>query len=164
MTIGWQSIAGYEGLYWVSDTGLVKSRRGLKSLQLNPAGNGYRTVHLFKNGRCRPHLVSRLVASAFIPNPENKPQVNHISGDTLDNRVQNLEWATRSENQRHAFRIGLNSAVGEKNRHAKLTETKVVVIRGLISIGIAQKDVARIFAIHPASVSYIHTRKTWNHI
>lgn len=64
-------------------------------------------VKLWKDGEMKTHLVSRLVATAFIPNPENKEEVNHKNGNPLDNSVENLEWVTRSENIRHAFKNGL---------------------------------------------------------
>ena len=96
----WKHVRGYEGLYKVSDKGRlvgVKSGRILKP-QVNKTG-GYLQVMLYKPGRVRPRFsVHRLVAEAFVPNPLNKPQVNHINEDKLDNRACNLEWVTASEN------------------------------------------------------------------
>ena len=68
----------------------------------------YAHVLLTKNARSKTTSVHRIVAMAFIPNPDNKPQVNHIDGDKKNNTVENLEWTTQSENMRHAFRLGLN--------------------------------------------------------
>lgn len=68
---------------------------------------GYLQVLLYEEGKPHPKKVHRLVAEAFIPNLDNKPQVNHINGDKTDNRVKNLEWCTNSENQLHAYKNGL---------------------------------------------------------
>jgi hypothetical protein len=114
----WKDIAGYEGFYQVSTMGQVKSldriidhptggatnRKG-RILKQHKTGSkrNYHAVEL-KSVGCRVH---RLVAEAFIPNPQNKPEVNHIDGDPSNNRVDNLEWVTSSENQKHALKTGL---------------------------------------------------------
>lgn len=73
-------------------------------------GRGYANITLIKNGNKFKTVIHRLVAKAFIPNPENKPEVNHINGNKRDNRLDNLEWCTSSENRKHAFKIGLAKA------------------------------------------------------
>lgn len=93
----WKDIPGYEGLYQVSNLGSVYSARRKKRLSASTK-NTYIIVCLSKDGKQKPFYIHRLVAEAFIPNPENKPQVNHISCDTHDNRAENLEWVTRDEN------------------------------------------------------------------
>ena len=77
--------------------------------------NGYQQVNLYLNGKRKSQLIHRLVADAFIPNPENKRTVNHIDGDKTNNRAENLEWVSDSENIKHAFRVGLNKITDKNN-------------------------------------------------
>lgn len=117
----WLPIKDYENLYEVSDTGLIKSvdrvlkvkgqkDRLFKGKELYLHSNTqleYKQVSLWKDNKGHTLYVHRLVAQTFIPNPENKPEVNHINGNRQDNRVENLEWVTSSENSYHANEYGL---------------------------------------------------------
>lgn len=98
----WKNIKGYEGLYEVSNLGRVKSlnyNHTRKEGFLKPADKrGYLSVQLFKNGILKWHLVHRLVASAFIENPDNLPQVNHIDQNKKNNKVSNIEWCDSQYN------------------------------------------------------------------
>jgi len=95
----WRPIEDYEDLYEVSDWGRVKSVKKGIILSLNKKdGNGYPQSSLWKNGKYKPIDNHILVAKAFIPNPENKPCIDHINGDKSDNRVENLRWVTYKEN------------------------------------------------------------------
>lgn len=112
----WKAIKDYEGLYEVSNLGRIKSLeryvKGVYGLRFNKEcilkprvdGNGYLECCLWKNNKQRQLLIHRLVAEAFIPNPDNLPQVNHINEDKTDNRVENLEWCTASYNLRYGSR------------------------------------------------------------
>lgn len=100
---------GYEGLYQVSDKGRVKSLRSNKILNQRD-NQKYKMVTLLNTKR-KDFKVHRLVALAFIPNPENKPQVNHIDGNKANNCIDNLEWCTAKENIKHATEMKLNTNV-----------------------------------------------------
>jgi hypothetical protein len=117
MTEIWKPIKKYESLYYVSNLGRIKSshyknERILKQFIIK----GYYYINLSKDNKVKKYRVNRLVAEAFICNQNNKSQVNHKDGIKEDNNINNLEWMTGSENQKHAFEIGLNKPlVGRRN-------------------------------------------------
>ncbi|AGY48385.1 HNH endonuclease [Bacillus phage Slash] len=128
----WKDIKGYEGYYQVSDLGNVRSldrkdTRGYewkgKILRLKINKNGYCFVALSKGSKVSYPRVHRLVAEAFIPNPENKRCVNHDDGNKSNNKIDNLFWATSSENNKHAYETGL------KEPYLKLTQEEAEWIR-----------------------------------
>lgn len=110
----WKDVQGYEGLYQVSNTGQVRGVKRGKTLKPHKSKAGYLEVTLSKQNTFAYFLIHRLVAQAFIPNPEGKPQINHKNGVKTDNRLDNLEWSTRSENQRHRF-----SVLGQRGHTAR---------------------------------------------
>lgn len=136
----WKDIKDYEGLYQVSSLGNVRSLYYNKERILADRFNktGYLSVILSKKGKYKSFKVHRLVAQAFIPNLDNKPQVNHIDGNKKNNNVNNLEWVTIKENINHSWRTGLreNEREGLRQRAYKTInknklweKTKKVVIQ-----------------------------------
>lgn len=104
----YRDVVGFEGLYWVSNHGAVKN--GRKILRATATRTDYKEVHIQKGNYKNTARVHRLVAEAFIPNPENKREVNHKDGDKLNNHANNLEWVTSKENREHSIRVLGNPA------------------------------------------------------
>ena len=161
-----KQIKGYEN-YLISNEGRVfnyKYNRFLKPS--NNSTGGYFYVTLCKNGVSKHHKIHRLVANAFIPNPENKPTVNHIDGIKTNNLVENLEWCTHSENSQHSYDNGLvKPTKGIKNGRAKLLEDQVLEIRRLYKTGdYSQRWLAKMFCVHQTIIGRIIRRELWTHI
>ena len=169
----WKDVKGYEWIYKVSSYGRVKSldrtvpqkdgkKKNIKGKILNPrkSKKGYLKAGLNLNGKEKLYSIHRLVAIAFIPNPENKTEVNHKNGIKTDNRSSELEWATSSENNKHAFKIGLQNNSGDNNPQSKLSKNDVLEIRELI-LNHSNKNIGKMFKVSAATISDIKTRKTW---
>ena len=127
----WKSIDGYED-YLISNFGRIKSLKNGNEIILSTWTNedGYLCVNFWKDGKRHHFRVNRLVAMAFIDNPNNLSEVNHKDGNKGNNLVENLEWSTRSQNVRHAFDTGLSMPIcGEQNGRHKLTQNDVDEIR-----------------------------------
>ena len=129
----WRDVPGYDGHYQVSNIGNVRSNKRQSMwlpMKIGHIFNKYYGVALTKNGQVKHCAVHILVAKTFIPNPENKPFVNHKDGNKFNNCVENLEWVTGSENVRHAFKLGLNKGVqGFNHGAAKFTAEEIREIR-----------------------------------
>ena len=141
----WKYIDGFNGRYSVSSFGRVRAenrwcynpRYGeffLAGKMLKPShnSNGYLTVTLALNGRSFPLCVHRIVAQAFIPNPKNKPQVNHINGNRADNNINNLEWCTQSENNLHSYRKLGRIKVGLKGENNPVSKIVLQIKNGIV--------------------------------
>lgn len=170
----WKDINGYNGAYQVSSAGRVRSLNknyGKKRDEpkiLKPYKNncGYLRVWLCKNGNGKNKFIHRLVAEAFVANKDNKEIVNHLNGVKSDNNYDNLEWCTRSENQKHAFKIGIQESVkGSDQGSSKLTEDDVISIRNLYKTGLyTQAEIGKEYGVVHTVISRIVNRKIWKHI
>lgn len=167
----WKPISDYEGIYEISDQGRVKRIKPEyntyvgKILAGGYDSDGYRVVLLYNSGKRRMFKVHRLVAEAFLPNPENKPQVHHKNSVKFDNRSENLEWVTWSEHVGHTVADKLyNPTRGSKHHNAKLKESQIPEIRKLLSEGKSCEDIAPLFGVHPATISDIRANKTWKQV
>lgn len=174
----WRDISGFKGLYEISNYGRVRSlRKKIKwkgtlrtmperILKLRHAGKYYRIV-LYKNGKREDLSLGRLVAKTFVPNPENKPEVNHEDRDTSNNRADNLTWMTPSENVQHSFRVGTRKMIqGEEHRWSKLTNKEVVKIRKLKEENpkLSYAELGRRYDVTPEAISRIVKHVSWKHI
>ncbi len=188
----WKIIKGYENTYVVSNDGFVKNI--FRNRLLKP-GSGklgwYLRVNLTKEKKIKTKYIHRLVAECFIPNPENKKCINHINGNKQDNRVENLEWVTHSENTLHAWNNGLMENVrenlknrvyeggrkytsrhyyGEENSRSKLTNKQVLEIRSKYTKsnrwhkGYDMLRLAKEYNVCKSKIFQIISRQSWKHI
>ena len=179
----WKEIQGYEGYYAISNFGRYKGlrrnvdcgRKGIrryqeKLLKIFKDKDGYGFIMPCKNGINTTLKLHRAVATLFLPNPLNKPQVNHKKGDKFDNRFFMIEWATESENRLHAYKTGLQKPTvyggwnnGEKSGVATFRDVDVIKIREMKGT-MMQKDIAKIYNTSPQQISAIIKRKIWKNI
>lgn len=152
--------------YTISEDGKVYSKLSLKYLSQVKNLFGYETIGLKsdKDGLFYHKRVHRLVAEAFIPNPENKPEVNHIDGDKTNNCVENLEWCTSKENKTHAWNTKLYTDKLEDHYCAVYSNNQIEQVCQLLSEGFRNKDVAEITNIHKDVIAHIKRGDIWKDI
>jgi len=176
----WKDVKGYEGIYQISSYGAVKSiksyfidsigrrqprKEKLKIPQLSNCG--YLRVQLFdRYHKSKNRSIHALVAKAFIKNPKNKPEVNHKDGVKYNNFYKNLEWNTSSENQKHAFKNGLQKIRrGEELVYSKLKATDILNIRNQYKQGnISQLKLAKKFNVSQSQIWRIINKTRWTHV
>lgn len=179
----WKEVPGFEKFYKVSNHGRVKSldrlvemrprNRGIywairegRILAAALDGYGYFKVVFSINKVKTTHTVHKLVATVFVPNPENKPEVNHKDGDKTNNNDWNLEWCTKQENHVHATENNLK-AKGSSHGKVKLTDEQVLNLRAEYkgrSKGPTMKQLGEKYGIKEAQTCAIINRKNWTHI
>jgi hypothetical protein len=164
----WKNVKGFESYYQISNFGRVKSlkrkwRRKTRIMKSSiQKDTGYKSIQLFKNGGSKFYRIHRLVALHFISNPENKPEVNHIDCNKLNNCYNNLEWVTPKENMKHALLNGIINC-GEKVFLSKLKESDILEIRKLYPV-FTQKEIGAIFGVHKTTIRAILSKRTWGHV
>lgn len=175
----WEDVKRFEDRYKISNLGNIKSlpnkwyfsnggyRESKGKILKKRIGNtGYYYVCIRDKNKCIKKVnIHRIVAEAFIKNSNNKPFVNHIDGNKLNNNVNNLEWVTMQENFDHAVKNNL-TAKGEKCALHKLTEKQVIEIRKLYKekSGWTYKKLSAAFNTCESNIYYILSGKYWNHI
>ena len=176
----WKDIPGFQNIYQASSLGRVRSKDHMiktnvvgkyaikkgRILKLQISKKGYLQCTLMIKPCVKYNTgVHRLVAMAFIPNPNNYPQVNHMNGIKKDNHVSNLEWITNKDNQIHAINNGLTKPnVGEKHHNSKLTNKEVEYIRKAIKEGTIIKKLADQFKISSTALVNIKYNRTYINI
>ncbi|BAN59663.1 HNH endonuclease [Bacillus phage phiNIT1] len=179
MKENWESLKGvvkHGDKYAVSTLGRVKNANTGRILKPYTTPLGYHQVSLCSNSQCKNYRVHRLVALVFIPNPDNKREVNHKDTNKQNNCISNLEWSTSSENHKHAYAHGLMKPPVKKRtkpvkktkpkpkgrNRAELTEQDVIEIRKLAATGeYTHEKLSTMFGVHRRTISYIIQRKTW---
>lgn len=147
------------GNYWVSNLGRVKNSKG-RILKGGFNTKGYPHVCVKLEGVQSTYKVHRLVAMAFIPNPDNLPQVNHIDGDKTNNAVSNLEWCDNGHNQRHKLATGLYvPPKGNDSYVNKLTEEQVIEI---YKSNLTQKELSEIYGVSRSTIGHIKLGLNWS--
>ena len=153
--------------YEVSNYGRVRNKSTKEIIKSRPIRYGYIHITLYFNGKRKNYPIHRIVAMVFIPNPKNKPQVNHKDGDKQNNRVDNLEWVTNSENMRHAYKNGLIDLRKGRNNYC---EEDIVKICELIERGVSEDKIALQFGNYndkidlKRTITQIRFKKKYTHI
>ncbi len=164
----WKPVVGFEDHYIVSNKGRVKrisftQRTDIEYISGTLTSHGYRVVTFTVLGKCHRTYMHRVVASAFLPNPESRPQVNHIDGDGQNNTVDNLEWVTAQGNLLHRSRV-LGKERGDNHHAATLNTQQVMLIRYLIRDGRKNREIAKQVGVPAKKISELRSRKIWSHI
>ena len=167
----WKAVEGYESGYEISSYGALRSLDRLDIRGQRQTGRllkptmsyAYLAYELCHAGERKPVKAHRLVAATFIPNPENKPQVNHIDGDKLNNQVNNLEWVTHRENIQHAYDTGL-MPIGTAKTNSKLTNLDVHYIIWWDEAGMTNREIATTLGVGKSTVGLVLTGERFKHV
>ena len=165
----WKEI-DFSSDYLISNLGRVKSLKFGREKILSPCrvGDGYLCVGLSKDSIVKKFYVHHLVLNVFVEKlPFKDAECNHIDGNKENNAYSNLEWVTRSENEKHAHRLGLKEppcVAGEMNSHAKLTNSDIIKIINLVNTNLTIKEISKALNVSASTVYSIINNKTWKNI
>lgn len=158
----WKQIPDYENLYEASNLGRIKSLRTGQVMRPSTSG-AYQHVSLWKNKKLKYHKVHRLVLAAF--KGKSSLICNHKDFDKHNNKLDNLEYVTASQNAKHAIQGGRRSALkGEDHSNAKLTEKQVKKIKQLLVSGVSCSEIGKLFNTKPNTITCIKTGRSWKHV
>jgi len=171
----WKDIPDYTGLYQASTLGQIKSLikyngTNQRILKLKIRKNGYLQVILCKDGIHKHYLVHKLILETFVGPCPPGMETRHLNGIRIDNKLINLKYGTRSENQKDRNLHGTQSNAkhldnrGTKQWQAKLNDNKVFKIKKLLKLGFSCKDIAKIFSVNKSTISDIKFGRTWKHV
>lgn len=160
----WKKIASLNDLYEVSDRGRVRvvENGRILSTPISKNGNGYRWFNIDRYKRGGRKHVHRAIAECFVSNTDNKPQVNHIDGDKLNNSIENLEWVTNQENSEHRSKVLVKSR-GEGHGRHKLSEDDILFLR-MWGQSAPASYWASHFGVNPSTITRALNGKYWSHI
>jgi DNA-binding transcriptional regulator YiaG len=165
----WKVIKDYPN-YRISSKGRLYSKRKLRCVNPEHTKKGYLRYRLFQNGSVANVYAHVLVARAFIPNPENKPQVNHLDGVKANNHVENLDWVTNSENMQHAYDTGIISRKRKidgipihthKTKPPRKTRLTIFQVREIRKSQLKGSQLAKIYGVTRATISLIRLNKIY---
>lgn len=164
----WKPVVGFENHYIVSNLGRIKRtsftrRSDVPYLKGGIRSTGYKYITFTVGNKTYQRALHRIIGECFIPNPERRPQINHIDGNKLNNAIHNLEWVTARGNLLHRSRI-LGKERGENHHAASLTEKQVLHVISLMREGYRNIDISRITGIYSRKVSLIRHRGIWAHL
>lgn len=152
--------------YYATEDGKIYSGKSNKYLSTRKSKRGYLLVNLSIDGKCKTFSVHSLIAKAYIPNPDNLPEINHKDGNKENNTVSNLEWCTSSQNSVHALREGLMvPAKGLATKNGRFTDEDIITIRNLYkSKQYSQYRIAEMYNVTRSTIQQIIEKKTYKHV
>jgi hypothetical protein len=171
----WKDIEDFVGCYQISNLGVVRrldtiipfcgtlSTRKGRTLKSTRNSKGYDTIVLCWKSKRKTYTIHRLVAEVFIPKIPGKDQVNHIDGNPRNNAENNLEWVTPSENQVHAYNLGLKPK-GSNSGASKLNEQQVLEIKKSLLEGASRKELASRYNVTHSTIKWIDLGRTWRSV
>jgi hypothetical protein len=170
----WRPVPGFEDRYDVSNTGKVRSwaksgghsfRRAEepRAVAIKVDAGGYHGVFLYRRKKAHHRFISRLVLEEFVSPPPKGLEAAHINGVPGDNRLSNLQWCSRAENESHKREHG-TVLRGSRHHQAVLNEANVLEIRAMHEAGATTKELAQRFQVHANTIRSVVTRKKWRHL